>query len=416
MVHGDAPAGVVVRIVENIVSVPAIVHPGALHARHLVAEVAACHVERDGVESGEHADVGDDRGVVFRMAVAVRRDVADEADVEIRLAVHDGGGVFGHFLVERLGGLRHGGVDGVDGAHAEAAAASGAGFAVEGHLFRGGVEMQGVVRALFETHFATDAEVAVELRLAVAVHRHFARARGAAHGEVLDRAAHAGQLVALEVVQRDDHVRVGDGAADLRGLEVDAVRDGEFDLVVALQPVADDHVAARGERAESVEVGGLEVFQRVFAVARIERVAVGQERLSAALLHEIGDDLRVVRAQERQVAELAEVHFDRDELVAQVERLESGFRHEVVQFVGQGRAVHFRAEVAEIDFLGHAGLLNRAWSGCVDSSNNARSEGRLLESCLEQKGVGKGYVYNSTPNPNFKSIIGKNIPLSKINT
>jgi len=25
----------------------------------------------------------------------------------------------------------------------------------------------------------------------------------------------------------------------------------------------------------------------------------------------------------------------------------------------------------------------------------------------------KGYVYNSTPNPKFKSIIGKNIPLSK---
>ena len=267
--------------------------------------------------------------------------------------------------------------------------------------------MQGVVRALPEAHFAADAEVAVEFRLAVAVHGHFARARGAAHGEVLDRAAHAGQLVALEMVQRDDDVRVGDGAADLRGLEVDAVRDGEFDLVVALQPVADDHVAARGERAESVEVGGLEVLQRVLAVARIERVAVGQERLSAALLHEIGDDLRVVRAQERQVAELAEVHFDRDELVAQVERLESGFRHEVVQFVGQGRAVHFRAEVAEIDLFGHAGLLNRAWSGCVDSSNDARSEGRLLGSCLEQKGVGKGYVYNSTPRAKIKSITGK---------
>ena len=361
VVHGDAPAGVVVRVVEDVVSVSAIVHPGALHARHPVAEVATCHVERDGVESGEHADVGDDRGVVFRMAVAVRRDVADEADVETRLAVHDGGGVFGHLLVEGLGGLCHRGVNGVDGAHAQAAAASGAGFAVERHLFCGGVEVQGVVRALLEAHFAADAEVLVEFRLAVAVHGHFARARGAAHGEVLDRAAHAGQLVALEMVQRDDHVRVGDGAADLRGLEVDAVRDGEFDLVVALQAVADDHVAARGERAESVEVGGLEVFQRVLAVAGVQRVAVGQERLSAALLHEIGDDLCVVRAQERQVAELAEVHFDRDELVAEVERLESGFRHQVVEFVGQGRAVHFRAEVAEIDFLGHAGLHGHCW-------------------------------------------------------
>jgi len=29
------------------------------------------------------------------------------------------------------------------------------------------------------------------------------------------------------------------------------------------------------------------------------------------------------------------------------------------------------------------------------------------------KRVVKGYVYNSTPNPKIKSIIGKNIPLSK---
>ena len=107
VVHGDAPAGVAVGVVEDVVSVLALVHPGALHARHLVAEVAAGHVERDGVESGEHADVRDDRRVVFRMAVAVRRDVADEADVETRLAVHDGGGVFGHLLVEGLGGLGH---------------------------------------------------------------------------------------------------------------------------------------------------------------------------------------------------------------------------------------------------------------------------------------------------------------------
>lgn len=55
------------------------------------------------------------------------------------------------------------------------------------------------------------------------------------------------------------------------------------------------------------------MLQRVFAAADIERVAVGDEGLTAAFLDEVGDDLGIVRAQKRQVAELAEVQLDGDE-------------------------------------------------------------------------------------------------------
>ena len=61
------------------------------------------------------------------------------------------------------------------------------------------------------------------------------------------------------------------------------------------------------------------MLQRVFAAADIERVAVGDEGLTAAFLDEVGDDLGIVRTQERQVAELAEVQLDGDEFAVKVD-------------------------------------------------------------------------------------------------
>ena len=61
------------------------------------------------------------------------------------------------------------------------------------------------------------------------------------------------------------------------------------------------------------------MLQRVFAAADIERVAVGDEGLTAAFLDEVGDDLGIVCAQERQVAELAEVQLDGDEFAVKVD-------------------------------------------------------------------------------------------------
>ena len=61
------------------------------------------------------------------------------------------------------------------------------------------------------------------------------------------------------------------------------------------------------------------MLQRVFAAADVERVAVGEEGLAAALLDEIGDDLGIVGAQERQIAELAEMQLDGDEFAVKID-------------------------------------------------------------------------------------------------
>ena len=78
-------------------------------------------------------------------------------------------------------------------------------------------------------------------------------------------------------------------------------------------------MTAGGERGIAVEIRGIHVLQRVFAAADVERVAVGEEGLAAALLDEIGDDLGIVGAQERQIAELAEMQLDGDEFAVKID-------------------------------------------------------------------------------------------------
>ena len=91
------------------------------------------------------------------------------------------------------------------------------------------------------------------------------------------------------------------------------------------------------------------MLERVFAAADVERVAVGHERLAAAFLDEIGHDLRVVRAQERQIAELAEVQLDGDEFAVKVERCEFGRFQQLTELVELAFA-RTAAEVGKINF------------------------------------------------------------------
>jgi len=63
--------------------------------RRGVAEIRAGLVERDRVARRSHADVANERHVVHGVAVAMRRHVADERDMELLLAAHHRGSVFG---------------------------------------------------------------------------------------------------------------------------------------------------------------------------------------------------------------------------------------------------------------------------------------------------------------------------------
>ncbi len=70
------------------------------------------------------------------------------------------------------------------------------------------------------------------------------------------------------------------------------------------------------------------MVERVFAPADVERVAVGQKGLAAALLDEVRDRFCPVRAQEREVARLAEVELDRGELFIEVDLVRARRLHQ----------------------------------------------------------------------------------------
>ena len=251
--------------------------------------------------------------------------------MEARTAVHDRLGVFRDLAVQNDVGLVIAAADRVGRAHADAAATADALVVVNVRLFVG--DGDGAVRADARAHTAADAGVLIDLRLAGVVLLHLARARATAHADILERAAEAARLMALEVGQRNEHIRVHDGLSDLGFLDVFAALDRHISFVRAFQAVRNDDMAAGRERRKAVEIGGIQMIERILAPADIQCVAVGQERLAAALLNEVRDRFCPVRTQKRKVARLTEVNFDGGELFVKVDAVHACRLHQAGQLL-----------------------------------------------------------------------------------
>ena len=195
---------------------------------------------------------------------------------------------------------------------------------------------------------ATAAEVFLHRRVAGGVLLHLAGAGAAAHADVLDGTAEAGGLVALEMAQADKDVGVHDGAADFSGLAVFAVWHRHFDFIGAAQAVGDDDLTAGGHGPEAVQLGAGQMLEGVLAAARVQGVAVGQEGHTALLLAQVGHDLGVVGAQIGQVAQLAEMHLDGDELALHVDVLDACRDAQAAQLIGEA-GTHGTAEIGIVD-------------------------------------------------------------------
>ena len=128
----------------------------------------------------------------------------------------------------------------------------------------------------------------------------------------------------LEVGQRDENVGIHDGAADLRLLDVLAADHRHGNVVGSLKAVADQDRAADGHRREPVLPRAVQVLKGVLAASGVHGIAVSQEGLAALLLDKVRDSAGVIRAQKAQVAQLAEVHLNRDELPIEVHLIHTG--------------------------------------------------------------------------------------------
>ena len=221
------------------------------------------------------------------------------------------------------------------------------GLATRQLALAGAIERDGVVRANLFAGTAANAVLGRDARLAGSMLLHLAGTAAAAHAQVLHGAAKAGLLMTLKVGEADHDVGIHERLADLGLMHVLAALDRNECLVGALEAVGDNHLAAGGVRSEAVLVGAVDVLERVFATAHVERVAVGEERLAAQLLDHVRDGARVVGAQEGEVAQFAEVDLDGDELVVEVDLLDAGAANQALELVELTLAA-VRAQVGEV--------------------------------------------------------------------
>ena len=177
---------------------------------------------------------------------------------------------------------------------------------------------------------------------------HFAGAAAAAHAQVLHSAAETGDLVALEMAQHDDDVRVIQGPADIRLLAVNAVGHRHDHIVRALQAVGDDIMAAGGHIVEAVDICVQQMVHGVFPGSGIERIAVREEGLSAQFLYQVRHGLHIVRPDIGEVPQFPEMQLDRHELSFKIDAAQTGLPTEFLQLDALAY-VRFRPEIGKVD-------------------------------------------------------------------
>lgn len=328
-------------------------------------------VERHRVKRGEHADIRQDRGVVFTVAVAVGRDVHYQRDVERRPPIDDRLGVFGHAAVELVdgGAVRKG--DRIKIACAEAAPAAHAVGGIHGHFVRAGIVGKAAVCTFPFAPAAAAAALRVNLRLPVGVLFLLSGAGAATHPDVFDRTAKSSHFMPLEMGQTDKHIRIHHRAADARLLDELAARNGDGYVIRSLEPVGNKQRAAGRERRKPVFPGTLQMLQRVFTLPRIHGVAIRQEWLSAQIAHELDHGARIVWPQVAHVAKLAKVHLNGDEFAAKVDLFDSSGPTEFLQFLWQSVRKCDRTKIRKVNLcLFHFySPVSRGFSGCSGAAS-----------------------------------------------
>ena len=270
----------------------------AFDDRLTVDRIGTCLVECYRVKRGKHTNIRNDWNIVFGMAVAVRRNVDDQADVEVRATVDDSVGVFGNFVVKDVIGFIGAGFDRIFRAGTDAASTAytfvvvdeGALFGVFAFssaaraVFTGIVyKADGIVRTVFATFSAGNAKLGMYVWFAAAVHFHLAGAGAAAHAQIFEGAAKSGGFMTFKMVEGDDDVGIHDRTSDFGFLHIFPV-DRHQCFVGALQAVGNDDMAAGGKGIVAVFISAVQMVQCIFAASDIQGVAVGQERLATSSL------------------------------------------------------------------------------------------------------------------------------------
>jgi len=332
-------------------------HPGAA-----VDQVHAGLVQGHRVPGGQDADVPHDGQVVVAVAVAGRGHLGDEADEHgpVPVELHHPGGVFHHLLQEDRDGFVPLDLDVAVGAHQQAFGAAHALGGVDDRLFRLRVDPDGLLGAVDHALLAAGALLLRNLGGDVGVLGELALAGGAAHAQVLQGAAEAGEFVELEVAKRHQGFRLQNSFRQVNRLKLLLINLHRY-FGLAGEAVGDDQGGPHHRVGEAVFDGGGEMAHRLGPGAHVHGIGVGEKGPGAVVPQAVHHLAHVQRPDEGGVALLPEVELHGHQgplLLAlddalQVNRLQELLKFLEIGLLGGGPEVH------EKDLAGHGVTLFR---------------------------------------------------------
>ena len=107
------------------------VQPASRGNWHLVAQVNTGLVQSNRIKGRKHTDIRYDRNIVFRVAVAVRRDITDQRNMECRPPLYNRIGIFCNLLRQDSRRVADAGFNCVFGTDRQTAAAADAFIVVD---------------------------------------------------------------------------------------------------------------------------------------------------------------------------------------------------------------------------------------------------------------------------------------------
>ena len=321
---------------------------GARAGFRRIYQIGAGLVDSHHIRGAQHADIRNDGHIVFRMAVAVGRNVHDEADVELRLAIDDSCRVFRHLFAEgssRLPGNRR---NGIGRTQCQTTAAAQAFIGINGALpvFNAGSSVSADVHAAS----AANAFIRIDSHLAVAVLFHLTGPAAAAHADIFNSPAKAGHFMSFKMVQGNNDIRFCQRFTDLCLFQHFPVGNRHQRFIVALQSVGNDHMAAGAERIKAIGISRVQMFQGMLAAAHIQCVAVRQEGTAPRRFYHVNNDLCIIGAQIRKVAGLPKMHLDSYKLIFKINVIEPGLLHQLGQLYRQRVPAVRHVKIGKIHF------------------------------------------------------------------
>ena len=280
------------------------------------------------------------------MTVTVRRNIHRQIDMETRSVLHNSLRILCHFFVQQVPGIPLLITDSRKTTRTDTTAAALALFRIDISLAR--VKADSVGAAFLGTFMTVAAKFLIHHALAGRMLLHLAGPAAAAHTQVFNRTAKACHFMPLEMCQTDDNISVHNGPANFSLLHILAIFHRHFHIVSPLETVTDDNLTARGQRIKAVHIGNIHVFQRMFAAAGIQGVAVRQKRQAALLFNQIGYDLGILGTQKCQISHFPKMHFYGHEFAFHVNIFYAGSDTESSEFF-QPAGTNLRAKTCEID-------------------------------------------------------------------